>query len=131
MCFLCDNLGPKQNFLNIRCALYWLRYGRLDFGLKGVHMTKDQPAPQKGIRIDRGLIEVSTMASKASREDSCPKSILKFHCSSSLDYRACQEIPVNRCSLTSIIYLVCLIRCLPEGRKASIPSSGIIPLSWS
>ena len=55
----------------------------------------DQPAPQGGVGIDSRLDAAALKAPAASREDSCPQAILKFHLPSSLDYRACHGLPVG------------------------------------
>ena len=69
-----------------------------EFGLTGgflwqSHRPKDQPTSQEG--IDPRLGEAALRAPAASREDSFPQAILKFHHPSSLDYRACQGLLVN------------------------------------
>ena len=51
-------------------------------------LPQDQPAPQEGFGIDLRLGAAALMAPAASKEDSRPQAILKFHCSSCLDYRA-------------------------------------------
>ena len=49
----------------------------------------------RGIGIDPRLGAVSLRAPPVSREDSRPQAILKFHCPSSLDYRARHGPPVT------------------------------------
>ena len=49
---------------------------------------QDQPAPPGGFGIDLRLGAAALRAPAASREDSRPQAILKFHRPSSLDYRA-------------------------------------------
>ena len=52
------------------------------------HPTQDQPAPPGGFEIDPRIGAAVTTAPAASKVDSCPQAILKFHSPSSLDYRA-------------------------------------------
>ena len=49
--------------------------------------TTFQPVPPGKVLIDSRLGAVATRASVASREDSNPQAILKFHGPASLDYR--------------------------------------------
>ena len=51
---------------------------------------QDQPTP---LGIDTRLSAVALRAPEASREDSRPQAILKFHNLSSFDYRACHGLP--------------------------------------
>ena len=60
------------------------------------HPTKDQPAPPGGIGIDPRLGAPALRAPEASREDSCPQAILKFHHPGSLDYRARHGLPIQK-----------------------------------
>ena len=55
---------------------------------------KSEAGTSRGFRIDPLLSAVTLRAPAASREDSRPQAILKFHCSSSLDYRARHGLPV-------------------------------------
>ena len=57
--------------------------------------TIPNPGPTRtprGVEIDSRIGEAATRASAASKEDSHPQAILKFHCPSSLDYRAHQGL---------------------------------------
>ena len=59
------------------------------------HPTQDQPIPPKGFEIDSRIGVAALRAPAApSKEDSFPQAILKFHHSSSLDYRARHGLPV-------------------------------------
>ena len=51
-------------------------------------LPQNQPASPGGFGIDHRLGAAALRAPAASREDSCPQAILKFHHPSSLDYRA-------------------------------------------
>ena len=71
----------------------------LEFGLTGdpfwqPHRPQDQPAPPGGFGLDPRLGAAATRAPAASREDSRPQAILKFHRPRSLDYRARHGLPV-------------------------------------
>ena len=60
-------------------------------------MTTEQPPGQTCIRgagIDPRQGAAALRASAASREDSRPQAILKFHRPSSLDYRAYHGLPI-------------------------------------
>ena len=59
------------------------------------HPTQDQPAPPEGFEIDSRIGAAAPRAPAASKEDSRPQAILKFHRPSSLDYRARHRLPVN------------------------------------
>ena len=72
----------------------------LKFGLTGgslwqPHCPKDQPAPPEGFGIDPRLGAAALRAPAASKEDSRPHAILKFHRPSSLDYRVRHELPIH------------------------------------
>ena len=58
------------------------------------HPTQDQPATPGGIEIGSRIGAAAQRALAASKEDSRPQAILKFHCPSSLDYRARHGLPV-------------------------------------
>ena len=60
------------------------------------HPTQDQPAPPGGFEIDPRIGLAATRAPAASKVDSCPQAILKFHRLSSLDYRVRHELPVGK-----------------------------------
>ena len=51
-----------------------------------------QPESQEGTGIDPGLGAATTRVPAASREDSRPQAILKFHPPSSLDYKAATDL---------------------------------------
>ena len=59
------------------------------------HPTQDQPAPPGGFEIDPRIGAAATRAPAASKVDSHPQAILKFHRPSSLDYRARYGLPVK------------------------------------
>ena len=70
----------------------------LEFGLTGgslwqPHRPQDQPASPGGFGIDPRLGAATLRAPAASKEDSRPQAILKFHRPSSLDYRVRHELP--------------------------------------
>ena len=54
---------------------------------------RTNPNSQGEFGIDPRIGVAATRAPVASREDSCPQAILKVHCPSSLDYRACHGLP--------------------------------------
>ena len=59
--------------------------------------TKTNPGPtQEGIEIDSRIGAAATKAPAASREDSHPQAILKFHHPNSLDYKVCRELPYRK-----------------------------------
>ena len=60
-----------------------------------LHCPQDQTTPPGGLGIDPRLGAAILRAPAASREDSRPQAILKFHRPSSLDYRARHGPPVN------------------------------------
>ena len=60
------------------------------------HTTlRTNPHPQGGFGVDPRIGAAALRAPTASRGDSNPHAILKFHHSSSLDYRACHGLPVR------------------------------------
>ena len=78
-----------------------IRSVRGPFDSRTVH---DQLAPPGWCRIDPGLGAAATRLPAASREDSHPQAILKFHRLSRLDYRASNELPVKVLWIT-VLYL--------------------------
>ena len=58
------------------------------------HPTQDQPAPLEEFDIDSRIGAAAKRIPAASKEDSRPQAILKFHPPSSLYYRACHGLPV-------------------------------------
>ena len=81
----------------------------LIFGLTGGylwqwHCIQDQPAFPGSFWIDPRLDVTVLRVPVASREDYRSQAILKFHCSSSLDYRARHKLPVKdlRCEKFTI-----------------------------
>ena len=68
------------------------------------HPTQDQSAPQGGFEIDTRICVAATRAPAASKVDSHPQAILKFHRPSSLDYRARHRLPVQKVGILSLIF---------------------------
>ena len=62
--------------------------------VRQLHPTQDQPAPPGGFGNNPRIGVATTRAPAASREDSYPQAILKFHCPFSMDYRARYGLPV-------------------------------------
>ena len=62
-------------------------------------MTTTPPPGPTRTPIDPKLGAATLRAQAASREDSRPQAILKFHCPSSLEYRASQGLRVFHASL--------------------------------
>ena len=67
--------------------------------------TQDQPTPQGGFEIDSRIGAAATRIPAASKEDSRPQAILKFHSPSSLYYRARHGLPVIITQYTNVIIL--------------------------
>ena len=63
--------------------------------------TQDQLAPPEVFEIDSRIGAAAPRPPAASKEDSCPQAILKFHRLSSLDYRALHGPSVDIWSLIS------------------------------
>ena len=57
--------------------------------------NRDQPTPPGEFEIDFRTGLATTRAPEASKEDSHPQAILKFHRPSSLNYRAQHGLPVR------------------------------------
>ena len=81
---------------------------RTKLGLTGVCMTTTLPhnqfACQEVIGIDPGLSAVTKMATAASKVQSSPQTIFKFHPPSSLDYRACNGLPIKHTFENQTVY---------------------------
>ena len=72
-----------------------MEQSRLEFVLKcGSYdnhiLPRTNPQPQGEFEIDPRICVA------ASKKKSCPQAILKFHYTSSLDYRACYGLQVNK-----------------------------------
>ena len=59
----------------------------MDAPLRQPHPTQDQSAPLRGFGIDSRIGATATRAPAASREDSRPQDIVKFHRPCGLDYK--------------------------------------------
>ena len=74
-------------------------------------LSQDQPAPPGGFGIDPRLGAATLNVQAASREDSLPHIILKFHRLSSLDNRARQGLPVQCLYICLHLIAVCYNPC--------------------
>ena len=70
----------------------------------------DHPAHPGWYRIDPGLDAAATRVPSASREDSRPQAILKFHRPISFDNRACDGLPVKSESIFRIKFVWLFVR---------------------
>ena len=102
------------------------------------HPTQDQPAPQGGFGIDSRIGAAAPRAPAASREDSRPQAILKFHCPSSWDFRACHGVPVNLVGIfvvswifwISLFYVIQTSVCLMSQMRVLCANWGFLCVSF-